>query len=589
MQTARTRVIVLTGLMAVLLPAGSVDAEPGTPWPIEVAGFEAPEPGEHPRLLFRRDDLPALRARAATPEGRAILQRLLVQLGGGESVAAGFSPARQAYDRQNEQAVADLPVGAYTISHAAGFGFLWQITGERRYLDLGVAAFDKGLEGVRDRDDRYSFRQPGGALRAGPTLGWYALAYDLLYDGLDAATRQRLAGAILNYNEGRHASLAELVRGSRHMPASNHWGMQVGGGALAALALMNDPEADQAKLGKLLADSRKAMARNLTEGFGDHGWFAEGDGAGVMSSHIVFGTALQAWRVAGGLDFASTRPNGRWPFLKFVLLTLPGPLDKDDKPPFPSRGAYPHNVWARTGMSGPGTFVVGFGVVNDQEKPALLWLYNRTWRDIDQRQATPFETASPYPHRAILAFINWPFDLAERNPGEAIPRAILDRRFGFAAFRNRFQDANDTLITVQLLATRGWHKADKGVGDIWIWSGGQRDAWRRIWGQPTHFTPGRDGSGILATRDGTCLAVDFSGASGAEALLVLSGIGASEAGSSDAAFDLAGTPVALRFIGRPAGEPVLDKDAITVGEQTIALRDGLLTLSRFTPDDGRER
>ena len=60
------------------------------------------------------------------------------------------------------------------------------------------------------------------------------------------------------------------------------------------------------------------MIRNLTEGFGDHGWFPEGDGTGVMSSHIVFLPALQAWRVAGGLDFCAPRPNARWTVLKEV-------------------------------------------------------------------------------------------------------------------------------------------------------------------------------------------------------------------------------------------------------------------------------
>ncbi|MEC8942750.1 MAG: hypothetical protein VYC95_08460, partial [Verrucomicrobiota bacterium] len=46
------------------------------PWHVPVEGFVAPASGEHPRLLFRRGDLPALRARAGTPEGRAILKRL---------------------------------------------------------------------------------------------------------------------------------------------------------------------------------------------------------------------------------------------------------------------------------------------------------------------------------------------------------------------------------------------------------------------------------------------------------------------------------------------------------------------------------
>ena len=46
------------------------------PWFVPVKGHTPPAPGEHPRLLFRKRDLPELRKRAATPEGQAILKRL---------------------------------------------------------------------------------------------------------------------------------------------------------------------------------------------------------------------------------------------------------------------------------------------------------------------------------------------------------------------------------------------------------------------------------------------------------------------------------------------------------------------------------
>ena len=78
--------------------------------------------------------------------------------------------------------VVDTP-GVYTFSHAAGYGLLYQLTGDKKYAQFGKQCFEKALAGVRDRDDRYSFRKPGGALRAGPTLGWYAVGYDLCCDG----------------------------------------------------------------------------------------------------------------------------------------------------------------------------------------------------------------------------------------------------------------------------------------------------------------------------------------------------------------------------------------------------------------------
>ena len=40
-----------------------------------------PQPGEHPRLFFRKADLAMIRQRADTPEGKAIVARLRETLG----------------------------------------------------------------------------------------------------------------------------------------------------------------------------------------------------------------------------------------------------------------------------------------------------------------------------------------------------------------------------------------------------------------------------------------------------------------------------------------------------------------------------
>jgi len=265
-----------------------------TSWPADVPDFQSPERGEHPRLLFRQSDLPALRERAKTPEGKAIIQRLRKLLNGsdGESMPTAYNPNHGKQSKDGSGPTANAPVGMYTISHTAGFGFLYQITGDKKYADLGRQCMEKAFDEYRDRDNRYSFKYPYGALRSGPSLGWTALGYDLCYDGWDEDYRKKVALAIQDYDEGKNMSLEELVRGSRHMPASNHWGMQVGGGALAVLAIMNDPGVDMKKIEPLLATSQKSMIRNMTEGFGDGGFFAEGDGTGSMSSQIAF---IPAW------------------------------------------------------------------------------------------------------------------------------------------------------------------------------------------------------------------------------------------------------------------------------------------------------
>jgi len=51
-------------------------------WPAPVPGYVPLKPGEHPRLMFRASDLPALREKAKTADGKAMLALLEQQLKG---------------------------------------------------------------------------------------------------------------------------------------------------------------------------------------------------------------------------------------------------------------------------------------------------------------------------------------------------------------------------------------------------------------------------------------------------------------------------------------------------------------------------
>ena len=136
------------------------------PWPASVKGFVAPKAGEHPRLFFRKSELPRIKKRAETAEGKAIVKRLrfLLNGGDGESMPAIFNKSGKAYEGKTKEP----PVGkTYTLWHGAGFGMLYQLTGDKKYADLGRQCVEKALSGQRDRDDRYSWVKPGGALRAG--------------------------------------------------------------------------------------------------------------------------------------------------------------------------------------------------------------------------------------------------------------------------------------------------------------------------------------------------------------------------------------------------------------------------------------
>ena len=473
---------------------------------------------------------------------------------------------------------ATAALGSYTFSHMAGFGLLYQLTGKKEYAELGKECFEKALEGYHDRDRRYAFRNPHGPLRAGVVLGWTALGYDLCYDGWDEEYRKKVCLELANYRAvDDRQSLEGLTKGSMP-PFSNHFGMQVGGSAMALLAVWNDPWADKKKIEALLKVSENSIIRNLTEGFGDGGFFAEGNGAGSMSSHLVFLSALQSWRIAGGKDFVSPRPNAQWAALKWIFLTVP----KEGKMNFYAYdGMYPHNIWARTDKSGAGYFAIGMGAVSDQEKSALLWFYNHHLKESDAKEGAPYDTVSPYPHLAVSSFINWPVGMKEQNPAAVIPLCYRDSKWSFYAFRNRWQDASDVLITLQTKNAHGYGKAPTDAM-LSVSGLGEKFKWAKLDGEVKSWQPGKDGSGILTMGNGTSLAVDFSKSSGAEATLVTTG------NAEGQKLEVGGVTMTFKFLtSNTEPKPQVQGDKVVVGDQTVTIKDGSLILGTMAVGDGQ--
>jgi hypothetical protein len=313
----------------------------------------------------------------------------------------------------------------------------------------------------------------------------------------------------------------------------------------------------------------------MTQGFGDGGFFAEGDGTGSMSSHISFIPALQAWRVAYGKDFYTPRPNAQWMTLKWIFLTVPTGDKSSLRKDFPERGAYPHNIWGRDDLSGGGYFGFGFGVAAEEQKAGMLWFYNQHLKAVDERKNTPFDAATCYPHHAILSFANWPFGMKERNPGEVIPHAYRDTKWGFYAWRNRWEDENDVVVSILTRASRG-NMGAAGEKTLTV-RAGRTQKWGAINGFTGDFNPAPDGSTILTTGDGSCLAIDFSGASGLDAMLVMIGPGAPSTGVVEAG----AKKFSFLFLGAKAPTPQVQGDKVVIGKQTVGLANDKIVLGVF--------
>jgi hypothetical protein len=515
----RWRRVMVSGAAVLACCAGAWGAEgDGGPWPAEVADWTPVAPNEHPRLFFRRGDLPELRRRAASPEGKAIVDRLRKTLGGGEAMCEHYSSAEHAYDKDAEHHFHNLPEGAYTVSHAAGFGMLYQLTGDKKYARLGRRCFEKAFAGQRDRDDRYSWTRPGGQLRAGPSLAWYALGYDLCFDGWEPAYRRKIARAIQTYDQGGRCTLARMVRRTRLHPRSNHWGSIIGGSGLAVLAIRGDDGTDDELLdGYLKTIERKAILA-MTRGFGDGGYFWEHAGPTHVAANTAFVPFLQAMKVSAGKDYITPRPNAQWITMRWVHELLP----VNGRPWHPCRHPSSYGredlLWkdGSGGMSGGGWFSQGFGAVTAEQRRALLWTYENFVADAHEHR---YDTVN-YPHRAVLALVNWPIDEQPLHPSEVLPRARQDTVHRYFVFRNRWKDQNDTIVTA-LLGARG------GSEPPLVWGLGMRLTFplRLLKVRKVDFYPETDGSGVVAMhlRPASSFGVDYSGHSGAEAVVVFSG------------------------------------------------------------------
>jgi hypothetical protein len=572
-----------------ILAAGGVSAKDSAAetWPTDVPGFAKPAAGEHPRLLFRKADLPALRAKAQTPEGKALVVRLRTILGGnGEVFPEVFSAAVKGYDRgavQDEDI--DKP-GAFTIGHAAGYGLLYQLTGEKKYADLGRKCFEKMMEGVRDIDDRYSFVGPNGELRAGSSWAWAGLGYDLCYDGWDPEFRKKVAKTFLIVQiEQKAADLKKVVTSPKYGPAKNHFG-GIMCGATAAAAIAGDPGTEGTDIwGEWMSKAYEQTRRMLTGGFGDHGFYSEGHGPSNVSGNTGLLMWLQAAKVACGKDFISSAPNGQWVTLRLVMEVLPvkgSPQWMDRKS---SAGASygTESIWRSRGQ-----FAQGFGAVDAKYAPALLWTYRNFVEAAELKGVIPEKRPRDFVGQgwlakgersfdaltrawvAVLAFVNWPVGVQPENPEKVMPKAMEDRVHGYYVFRNQWKDENDVLVSALL----GYGPKDAykpQAGPIYLWGLGKKYSFGSFRSSgPAEFVPGANG-GVVGT--GTqCLGVDFSGASGAPALLALVGI---EGPKPDGAVtvtpvELAGLKANIVIMQNGKGPEVkAEGDRIVVGGQTI--------------------
>jgi hypothetical protein len=546
---------------------------------VDVPGWKAPAPGEHPRLIFRKADLPALRQRAETPEGKEMITHLKVLLGGGEVMPTQFSQEKPV-NSVDEAAVTRQPIGTFTLSHAAGFGMLYLLTGDKKYADLSRQCVDKIFAGQVDRDSRYNWTSPGTGFRLGFVLQSICLSYDLCADAWPADYKKQVVERVLamhppsldKTNVG--FDLERLANADGYPPGSNHYGPYLLGPGLVALTFKNDPGADNTRLDALQKTVEENLCKLLGKGFGDHGWHAEGTSCGRIGSNTGVIPLIQSLKVAAGKDYISPRPDARFTALRLVEEIVP----RGDKPTIPHRGGYGDDeLNKRQILSHMGDFAQGTGSVLPREAQAIAWIYDHFVAPGEKKSWD----ATVYPHLMVYSFVNWP-DKAT-DPNDILPKAFADNTHGYYVARNRWKDGDDVLVTTLLMrGPRGYKSKEVKPGTM-VWGYGERFNFGTLLGKTTHYRASADGSMELADEKGNALVVDFSGSSGAPALLATLGDVPVNAKKGVATvLPLGDVKVTLLTLSEGTQPPpAVSNNVITLGKQTIKLDDGHLSLGTF--------
>ena len=259
---------------------GKVNGTVSPQWSVPVANHQPVQPQEHPRLIFRRPQLAALRQKAKTPTGQAILAKLDQTLS-------------EPIDYEGY-----VPNGGY---HAAGHCF-------QSLLDDDPQAAETAWQIVEK-----SMNQPGQRLlERSPVVAEVALAYDLCYGAWDKERLNRVTNWLAKETE----ALIEGTAGEGWNAHSwSNWSARARGAAgLAALAIAQEPGINQSESQRLLTVAERNIKRYLDSALGDRAFGSEGDHYTTEPWLLTVIPFLQAYRNVEGEDLiARLAPPGFCP------------------------------------------------------------------------------------------------------------------------------------------------------------------------------------------------------------------------------------------------------------------------------------
>lgn len=433
------------------------------------SAWKVPPPGEHPRLVFNKSDLPVLRARLETARGRHLFEAV-------RSVADNWvihpnsevNKQRKALETEKAAAAAGGPPvkivhnGPYgaAIGIAENAALIYAVTGDEHY---GQAARDVLVTFIPYAD--------GSGLRGAALV--YDWVYDLLSEDERELCRTHFARMIEAKLKGVYEAPFALGPPSEEVvPMAIYWGMLEGAYAgIGALAIEGEPGFRQ----KWLDDSKAVTFKSLNRFLDPEGYHENGPSYtdyGFSNSNFW----LEALRLRG-TDWSKHPRLSKLP-IWLTYLTLPGAI-----------GVAPQLL--PVGNS-------NYGTLTGQD--GICWLYhampNNPWMSL----IYDFNMSPAYFNgyiRTVGALFLWDQPLLPAPDPETLPRTKWFPDGGvFMRTGWGFQDCAFWLKTQQYLYTTGNHN---DFGSFYLHAYGEPfavEAMGKVVSSETHNLVFIDGKGM---------------------------------------------------------------------------------------------
>ncbi|MCC5839719.1 MAG: hypothetical protein JJT96_06295 [Opitutales bacterium] len=270
-------------------------------------------------------------------------------------------------------------------------------------------------------------------------------------------------------------AINEVRQGNPYQVGNNWWAVTHGGALIAALASHGQPKAEGGvwdhSEGIAFCGQRIAV---FCKHFGETGLYHEGQGYQAYACGGLL-PALLAWRNCGGPDLFAQYPNLRrmGPSMAAITCARHNLTDAHGKDPEwgSSISWNDHSQgWPAGAMDN-----ILLALAPDAEQGALLNWWNRMWG-----HASPCKSFASWTHGLYFAAVCHPYDTAEVDANEGLPRHVSDSRQGLWVVRDRYQDQDDALLGAYARTTHVGGHTHHDAGSIrmlalnhdWILGGG---------------------------------------------------------------------------------------------------------------------